>query len=981
MRLLPKVFIALILFLVSLLVVNASVGIAHATQISTWQKTKDNMLINHQFPAVVSLSNGKALVVGAGTLSTNSTEIYDPSNDSWKITNSLARSMFANTVTPLKDGKVIVAGFGVSTSGSNPVSSQVYDPANNIWSLAGNMQRIRYLHQASLLNDGRVLATGGINNNVGTAGAEIYNPSTNQWVSVASMSIARYGHRMNTLPDGRVLITGGQASNNTYLQSAEIYNPATNTWALAEPMSTQRFGHTTTLLPNGKVLVAGGIGSGDPLASAEIYDHVSGSWISAANMKENRLYHTATLRSDGKVLVTGGISKQAQGYTITNTTEIYDPTTNTWSVGPIMFTPRSYHATVELNNDNVLAVGGVSDINNISNWGSSAEILKPGGNPVPFLDLPWDYEKKGLSFSDAALAINSYFDHEYPLLGAGIREQPETQGTIIPYMGPPRKKIEVDRFWYSGHDGYDYGTNAKVNDGDPVYPAAPGIAEYVYDNAGGNAIFIDHQNGYQTRYYHLQGTGLITKTLGVKVEVKRTTVIGKVGSTGNHTTGPHVHIGVFQDKNGDGNFNDNIPDGTTDPFGWQSTTPDPWENYSFLQNGVQKKGNKSHYLWKNKIDGLKKELSSNGGVFTVGRTKLTFSNDLNLQGTLLEAQSTPSVKASESLVSVGSTIDVILKDPLGTLITVLTKPMGIAIDFSQADLSKFKPGTISIYSSTDRKVWKKENSFVDYLNKQATAEVDHLTYFALMGERIDTVAPTTTNELNGSQGQTNWFRSNVQVVLNAVDNEGGLGVDNTQYKIDDEEWQTYSEPINVTTDGHHKIEYYSQDKDGNLEEVKTVDFDIDKTTPEAKIQFDLEKQELMVSGVDNSGLTDVIITEISKNREQITITDKAGNTLAIEDVDRAHGPSSVIYLQTLSYNGTTYQLDSNKLLAKYQEDRSAEIRSFEQILEIKGQVKITLDYDPKKNKTTIIQDKQKTEVDGMKILQLATENSILKYSY
>src|SRR3989338_10710026 len=40
--------------------------------------------------------------------------------------------------------------------------------------------------------------------------------------------------------------------------------------------------------------------------------------------------------------------------------------------------------------------------------------------PVPFLDLPWDYEGKGLSFEKAALTINAYFDHEYPLQSRGL---------------------------------------------------------------------------------------------------------------------------------------------------------------------------------------------------------------------------------------------------------------------------------------------------------------------------------------------------------------------------------------------------------------------------------------------------------------------------------------------------------------------------------------------------------------------------------
>ena len=38
-----------------------------------------------------------------------------------------------------------------------------------------------------------------------------------------------------------------------------------------------------------------------------------------------------------------------------------------------------------------------------------------------------------------------------------------------------------------------------------------------------------------------------------------------------------------------------------------------------------------------------------------------------------------------------------------------------------------------------------------------------------MGERKDMFPPQTTPELNGIKGQTNWFRSYVEVKLNATD--------------------------------------------------------------------------------------------------------------------------------------------------------------------------------------------------------------------
>src|SRR3989344_8806623 len=53
----------------------------------------------------------------------------------------------------------------------------------------------------------------------------------------------------------------------------------------------------------------------------------------------------------------------------------------------------------------------------------------PPPPPPPFLELPWDYQTNNLTFNVAALTINSYFDHEYPLLSVGGNEPTDSQGT------------------------------------------------------------------------------------------------------------------------------------------------------------------------------------------------------------------------------------------------------------------------------------------------------------------------------------------------------------------------------------------------------------------------------------------------------------------------------------------------------------------------------------------------------------------------
>lgn len=462
--------------------------------------------------------------------------------------------------------------------------------------------------------------------------------------------------------------------------------------------------------------------------------------------------------------------------------------------------------------------------------------------PEPFLDLPWDYEAKNISFNEAANSITSYFDHEYPLLSSGFSESNETFDDLVNFRGIQGRDLS-----YSSHDGYDYAKLAKVNIGDPVLAAAAGEATYVNScGACGNMIVIDHKNGYQTRYLHLQKDGLITNIPGQKVTVSARQQIGRVGATGNVSpsgdAGAHIHFGVFQDKNKDGNFDDNIPDGVTDPFGWQSKEADPWPNYSFFYNGQQRTGNKSFYLWKKKLDNLNASLTSNGGVFNTERYSLNFPAGSTNQTLNLNIQSSPIVKVNNSLSSIGSTIIATAKDLSGNLITQFQSLFTLTVNFSNFDLSKFNLSTISFYSSPNGINWTKENTTVNLANNTASTQVNHMTHFALMAERVDTVSPTTTADLTGDKGVNNWFRSDVELHLNSQDNEGGLGVDYTMYKLDGSDWEIYTAPITLADEGHHKIEFYSADKDENLEEVNSVEFDIDKTKPE--ITFDVEPKTI-----------------------------------------------------------------------------------------------------------------------------------------
>ncbi|MBQ0004041.1 MAG: M23 family metallopeptidase [Treponema sp.] len=96
---------------------------------------------------------------------------------------------------------------------------------------------------------------------------------------------------------------------------------------------------------------------------------------------------------------------------------------------------------------------------------------------------------------------------------------------------------------FTGVKQYHPGIDMAISQGTPIYSALGGkIVACGWSNVYGNYVIIDHQNGYQSLYGHMQ-----KKLCTNGQEVTTGTKIGLVGSTG-YSTGPHLHFTVY--KNG-----------------------------------------------------------------------------------------------------------------------------------------------------------------------------------------------------------------------------------------------------------------------------------------------------------------------------------------------------------------------------------------------------------------------------------------------
>jgi hypothetical protein len=233
----------------------------------------------------------------------------------------------------------------------------LYDHYTRSFLPAPPLSLARVLHTATRLNDGRVLIAGGLDgaavNNWHTA--EIYNPVTNTFSPTTNnMSGPRAAHTATLLNDGRVLIAGGNTMFavvsvgnyitvfSTALNTTEIFDPVTNTFSPGPVMSTARLGHEAVKLPNGLVLLVGGINGGINLGvtalptftnTTQLFNPATNTFTNSGNVTSSRLKPLLKVLPSGNVLMAGGAA--GTFLTAASTCEIRNAS-GVWSAGPSM---------------------------------------------------------------------------------------------------------------------------------------------------------------------------------------------------------------------------------------------------------------------------------------------------------------------------------------------------------------------------------------------------------------------------------------------------------------------------------------------------------------------------------------------------------------------------------------------------------------------------------------------------------------------
>jgi N-acetylneuraminic acid mutarotase len=349
------------------------------------------------------------------------------------------------------DGRLYVMG---GSDGTNIQSTTaVYDPTLNGWTTTAPMLTPRTQLAAVAGSDGRIYAIGGTSAGGIVNTVEAYNPANGTWLPAAPLPTARAGLAAVTGPDGRIYALGGHTSLSAQ-NTVEAYDPATNTWATVAPMPTARDGLTAVVGPDGRIYAIGGINSSGALNTVEAYDPTTNTWSTSAPLPTARFGLASAVGADGRIYALGGANNFNSGtgtFSVLNTAEAYDPTTNTWSMATALPTPRTNQAVLAGPDGRLYSIGGLgSSLQPLANvdvlaYGPAVQVAKltpsltwPTPAPIPF----------GMALSSAQLDATASV--------AGSFSYTPAAGTVLP------AGLQTLSVTFTPADSTDYATVAAT---------------------------------------------------------------------------------------------------------------------------------------------------------------------------------------------------------------------------------------------------------------------------------------------------------------------------------------------------------------------------------------------------------------------------------------------------------------------------------------------------------------------------------------
>jgi len=226
------------------------------------------------------------------------------------------------------------------------------------WIEVSRMRQSRSEMPAVLLN-GKIYIISGLTTNAGLTTqktSEVFDISSGQWESMKALPRPRH-HGMAVALDGAIYYFGGSESASLDgTTDAWNYDPSTDQWNELAPLPLPRSAGAAVVY-KGSIYILGGVGKshftdgGEDNGETLRYDTTTNTWTKLKPPLTRREHTAGALIGDQIYLFGGRWDKEF------DTSEIYDPVSDTWRQGPVMPHPHAGYGIAVLNNL-VYLIGG-----------------------------------------------------------------------------------------------------------------------------------------------------------------------------------------------------------------------------------------------------------------------------------------------------------------------------------------------------------------------------------------------------------------------------------------------------------------------------------------------------------------------------------------------------------------------------------------------------------------------------------------------
>lgn len=262
------------------------------------------------------LLNGEIYVIGGfdeRSVIVTDVEVFNPQTSTWRRAPPLPQPLHHVNVGAAR-GRIYVVG---ALQGVGFVATGVtleYDPVANSWTNRAAMPpgSERGGSGVAVIGD-RIYVAGGLRSGGSVDSFSVYDPASNSWQTLQNMPTAR-DHLVAAEFNGVLYAIAGRNAGGLRSET-EAYNPATATWSARRPIPTARGGCAGATV-SGRIIVVGGEGNRANAAgifdSTESYDPATDTWLTLTPMRTAR-HGMQAVGLAGVLHVPGGATREGFG--------------------------------------------------------------------------------------------------------------------------------------------------------------------------------------------------------------------------------------------------------------------------------------------------------------------------------------------------------------------------------------------------------------------------------------------------------------------------------------------------------------------------------------------------------------------------------------------------------------------------------------------------------------------------------------------